>query len=114
MGLKETLERLQHPEQLVDPQEIVNITTELSGYITDFELEYDEKKLQQSFLWEKIKYEEGADGKPLTDKQTDIHLMQNPLSIRLNQLKRSLGELKRYRNDLNRKLDIIMNVRRYR
>lgn len=113
MDLDEILLKLQHPEQLVEPNEIVNITTSLSQYITDFELEYDEKKLEQSFLWEKIKYE-GENGKPLTDKQTDIRLMREPVSKRLNQVRRSLGELKRYRNDLNRKMDIIMQVRKYR
>ncbi len=119
MELPEILERLKEPEKLIDPQQINTIVSYLSGFISDSELELDEAKIAYSFKWESVKYlglfpvKGAALVKPLTDKETEIKMMRDPVYEHLNKTKRKLGELKRYRSDLRDKLNIIMNIKRY-
>ena len=118
MELNEIYEKMKKPEALVNPQDINNLVSYLSGFISDTELELDELKIAYSFAWEKEKYQPVGWGdanppKQLTDKQTEIKMMRDPIYTKLNQTKRKLGELKRYRSDLRDKLNIIMSVKRY-
>lgn len=110
MELSEIYDKMKSPEKLIDPNEINNLVSYLGGFITDLEMELDELKIKFSFAWEKEKY---ATEKPLTDKQTEIKMMRDPIYIQLNQTKRKLGELKRYRSDLKSKLDIILSIKRF-
>lgn len=112
MELTDILQMMKEPEKLIDPNDIVLINQHIAGFITDYELQYDEAKIAYSFKWESVKYEVVAGTKPLTDKLTEIKMMRDPVYSQLNKIKRTLGELKRYRSDLNRRLDIIMGVRR--
>lgn len=81
-------------------------------------MEVDDLQLAYSLRWEDVKYMPThinigeAVGKPLTDKQTDIKMMRDPLYRELMENKRTLKKLSRYRSDLNRKLDILMGIRR--
>lgn len=111
MELQEVLDKMVNFESLVEPQEMVAIVGHIGGFITDFELQYDEAKLAYSLEWEKVKYET-ENGKPNSDKLTEIKMMRNPTYAKLMHTKRTLGELKRYRSDLNRKLDVIMGIKR--
>lgn len=117
MELSEILEKMKEPEKLLEPGEMVNISQHISQFITDYELQYDEAKIAYSFRWEEIKYaptlSEKSIAKARTDKQTEIAMMRDPAYERLNKIKRTLGELKRYRSDLNRRMDVIMNIRRH-
>lgn len=116
MELSQILEILKEPEKLVEPTLINTIVSYLGGFITDTELELDDLKIAYSFAWEKEKYGDNTstgDLKPLTDKQTEIKMMRDPIYTKLNQIKRKLGELKRYRADLRSKLDIILSIKRY-
>lgn len=111
MELNEILELMKEPEKLTEPNEMVLVASHIGGFITDYELQYDEAKIEFSFKWEKVKYET-EDGKPLSDKQTEVRMMRDPVYKKLNQIKRTLGELKRYRADLHRRIDIIMGIKR--
>ena len=129
MELPEIYEKMKFPEKLINPEEINNLVSYLGGFITDLELEMDELKIKYSFAWEKAKYQvpeqetfeiedkgkiiRDRELKPLTDKQTEIKMMRDPIYTQLNQTKRKLGELKRYRSDLRDKLNIIMNIKRF-
>ena len=125
MELQEVLDLMKQPEKLVDPNQIVVVVQHISEFITHYELEYYELKLKFSMRWEAVKYaplsvppEIGENGKikkvskALTDKQTEIRMMQEVVYKELMETKRRLGELKRYRSDLNRRLDIIMGIKR--
>lgn len=115
MELQEILEKMVNFEALVEPQEMVIISGHISGFLTDYELQYDEAKIAYSLKWEQVKYEED-DGtkreKPLSDKVTEVRMMRDDTYKNLMQVKRTLSELKRYRSDLNRKLDVIMGIKR--
>lgn len=112
MELPEILERMSNPEGLIDPNDIVILNGHIGGFITDYELQYDEVKMAFSFKWEEVKYTVPAGQRPLTDKLTEIKMMRDPVYVKLNKIKRTLGELKRYRSDLNRRLDVIMGIKR--
>lgn len=116
MDLQEILTKMTEPEKLIDPNEMALISSYISGFITDYTLQYDETKLAYSFQWEKIKYrnyeDSGHEDKPLSDKQTEIYMIRDPVTEKLNKIKRTLSELKRYRQDLNRRIEIIMGQHR--
>jgi len=110
MTLEEILEKMVRFEELVEPNEMVIISGYIAGYITDLQLELDESKLAYAMRWEELKY--SPVGKPFSDKVTDIKMLREPVYQNLNRVKRTLGELKRYRSDLNRKIDVIMGIKR--
>lgn len=114
MDLDEIVQKMVEFEKLVEPQEMVILSGHISGFLTDYELAYDEAKLAFSFAWEKMKYEENgiAREKPLSDKVTEVKMLRSPEYAELMKVKRTLAELKRYRSDLNRKLDVIMGIKR--
>lgn len=112
MELNEILDKMKEPEKLIEPNEMVILGQHIGGFITDYELKYDEAKMEYSFKWEKVKYET-ENGKPLSDKQTEIRMMRDDVYKKLNNIKRTLGELKRYRADLHRRVDIIMGIKRH-
>ncbi len=112
MELSEILAKMKEPEKLVEPGEMMILVEYISGFITDYTLQYDEMKLAYSFKWEQVKYGVLPNQKPLSDKQTEILMMRDSVTSKLNQIKRTLGELKRYRNDLNRRVEIIMGLHR--
>lgn len=111
MELDEILEKMKNPEALIDPGDMTILAQHIGGFITDYELQYDETKMEFSFKWEKVKYET-EDGKPLSDKQTEIRMMRDDVYKKLNKVKRTLGELKRYRADLHRRIDVMMGIKR--
>lgn len=112
MTLEQILEKMATPEKLVDPKEINEVVSAISGFITHYEQELDEAKIKYSFKWEEVKYTILEGKKPLTDKQTEILMMRDDAYKHLNETKRRLSELKRYRADLNSKLSIILGTRR--
>jgi hypothetical protein len=110
MTLEQILEKMAEPEKLANPQEINTIVSYINGFITDLELARDEADIAYSLKWDEVRAN-GEDGKKLTNRETDVKMMRDGTYLRLQQTKRTLSELKRYRGTLNRKLDIIMNVR---
>jgi len=114
MELNQVLEKMIDFEKLVEPQEMVILSGHIGGFITDYEMQYDEAKLAFSLRWEEVKYKDGGISreKPLSDKVTEVKMMQDPTYRNLLKIKRTLSELKRYRSDLNRKIDVIMGIRR--
>lgn len=112
MELPEILAKMAEPEKLVDPNEMVLLNQYISGFITDYDLKYDEAKMAYSFRWEAVKYEPTASGKPLSDKQTEIKMMRDSVYVDMLKIKRTLSELKRYRQDLNRRIEVIMGIKR--
>ncbi len=110
MELPEILAKMAEPEKLVEPNEMVLLNQYISGFITDYELQYDEAKLAYSYRWEAIKYEATVAGKPRSDKQTEIQMMRDPIATNLYKIKRTLSELKRYRQDLNRRIEVVMGI----
>lgn len=113
MTLQEVMAKMVNFETLVEPQEMVIIASHISGLITDFQAKYDEDNLRYSLRWEEVKYTPAQRGeKPLSDKMTDIVMMRDQAYQDLVATKRVLAELKRYRSDLNRKLDVIMGIKR--
>lgn len=116
MTLDEIVQKMVDFEKLVEPQEMVILSGHISGFITDYELAYDDAKLAYSFAWEKMKYEDvvinATREKPLSDKVTEVKMLRSSEYAQLMKIKRTLSELKRYRSDLNRKLDVIMGIRR--
>lgn len=116
MDLEEIVQKMVEFEKLVEPQEMVILSGHISGFLTDYELAYDEAKLAFSFAWEKMKYEDviinAPREKPLSDKVTEVRMLRSPEYSELMKVKRTLAELKRYRSDLNRKLDVIMGIKR--
>lgn len=112
MELKEILAKMSEPEKLIEPNEMVILNGYIGQFITDYELQHDEAKIAYSFKWEKVKYETNTEGKPLTDKQTEIRMMRDTAYTSLLQIKRTLGELMRYRQDLNRRIEVIMGIKR--
>lgn len=116
MEISEILAKMAEPEKLIDPNEMSLISSYISGFITDYTLQYDEAKLEYSFTWEATKYGTHTlppeNKKPLSDKQTEIQMMRDPVTAKLNKIKRTLSELKRYRQDLNRRIEIVMGQHR--
>lgn len=113
MELNEIVEKMVQFEKLVDPQEMVVIASKISEFITHYELEYDDANVAYSMRWEAVKYSPNAAGeKPYSDRLTDLKMMRDSTYAHLVRTKRTLGELRRYRSDLNRKLDVIMGIKR--
>lgn len=113
MQLDEILEKMVNFEGLVEPQEMVILSSHISQFLNDYEMRYDEAKIRFSLEWERTKYEPVNIGeKPLSDKQTEIKMMRHGSYTDMLKIKRTLSELKRYRSDLNRKLDVIMGIKR--
>lgn len=113
MELPQILEQLKHMEDMVEPNQMVILSGHIGEFITDFTLQYDELKIQYAVAWESLKYSPVEVGeKAYSDKLVEIKMLQSEIYAELMKVKRMLGELKRYRSDLNRKLDVIMNIRR--
>jgi hypothetical protein len=110
MELNEILEKMVNFDQLVEPNEMVQLSSHIGEYITDFTLQYDQARVAYSVQWEKVKYTSAE--KPLSDKVTEMRMLRDPSFIKLMELKRQLGELKRYRSDLNRRIDVILGIKR--
>ena len=102
MELSEVLKRMAEFDSLVEPQEMVMLAGHISDFITHYEMEYDDAKLAYSLRWEEIKYEPvkyAIPEKPLSDKVTDMKILRDPIYQHMMKVKRTLGELKRYRGD---------------
>lgn len=112
MDLDKILAKMAEPEKLIEPNEIAMLSQYITGFITDYELAYDEAKIKYSFKWEEIKFGVPEGEKPLTDKLTEIRMMRDPATAHLQKTKRTLSELKRYKRDLDRRLEVIMGQRR--
>lgn len=124
MELKEITDLMASPEKLIEPNQIVLLVQHISEFITHYEMEVDDLEMAYGLRWAEVKYaptkvnpDTAADvvqgvGKPLSDKQTDIRMLSDPLYKNLMVSKRTLKQLSRYRSDLNRKLDIIMGIKR--
>jgi hypothetical protein len=112
MELNEILAKMAEPEKLIEPNDIALLSQHITGFITDYELAYDEAKLAYSFRWEEVKYKVPEGEKPLTDKLTEIRMMHDPVTAHLYKTKRTLSELKRYKRDLDRRLEIMLGQRR--
>lgn len=114
MDIPEIVAKMVDFESLVEPNEMVILGSHIGGWITDYELRFDEAKLRYSLAWEQMKY--GVKGleyeKPLSDKVTEVRMMRDPSHLELMRVKRTLSELKRYRSDLSRKVDVIMGIKR--
>ncbi len=114
MELEAITKRMAEFDQLVEPHEIVTLVGYIGQFITHYELEYDESKIVYSVAWDRLKYAalKLDSGKLLTDKQTDIQMLRSEEYASMMRIKRTLGELRRYRSDLTRKLEVIMGIKR--
>lgn len=107
MELSQIIELLKSPEKVSDLGEINNLCSYLSGFITDLEMEIDERNYQVSVkhygLMEELK----------TIAKADRAIEMTPEYRDREKAKLKLNQLKRLRADLKDKFRVITQTKGY-
>lgn len=103
--IEKIVERLSHPEKLIDPNEINILQSYLNGYITDLEEEAWERQLVASNkLAELSNGNSAAKADILWKVSNEWRLWQG--------IEKTVKKLKRYRSDLKDRFAVLTNQQR--